>query len=72
MQVLETQDAVSPGGRRLKIKVVRSRSRDSGRRILVEENGHQIYDTDDCHDLANAVNKLDHWYAKELAAPPAS
>lgn len=68
MKVIETQHVKSPDGRDLTIQVLESRSRPgTGRRIVVQEAGQQIYDTDDCYDLANAVNRLDHWCAKEMA-----
>lgn len=43
-------------------------SRRTGRRIVVKEYGETVYDTDDCYDLANATNKLEHWISKLMAA----
>lgn len=39
--------------------------RNTGRRIQVHDaDGAELFDTDDCYDIANATNRLDLWLAE--------
>lgn len=49
--------------------VHKTSARRSGRRIQVRDNaGKVLFDSDDCFDLSNATNKLDHWLADTYPA----
>lgn len=51
-----------PGSPPLRGELYATRSRSSGRRIIVRDAAGLIQlDTDDCYDLANAINRLDLW-----------
>lgn len=48
-----------------------SRTRPSGRRIIVRgEAGVILFDTDDCHDQANALNAVEWWLAGYIGPSP--
>lgn len=40
--------------------------RPGGRRVIVREttSGAVLFDTDDCYDASNALNKLDQWLSR--------
>lgn len=59
----------SPCGRELEIELRKSSSRESGRRIVVFENGEQVLDTGERFDAANAMNEFELWW-KNSSKPP--
>lgn len=41
--------------------------RRGGRRIIVKDyRGAMLFDSDDAHDLASAMNSLDHWLDEKI------
>ncbi len=64
---VEAFDIRLPDGRSLEGLLYRSRSRRTGRRIIVKEAGHVVYDGDECYDLGNATNGLERWLDSIIA-----
>lgn len=76
-RIIEVFPITMKTGKALQGFLCDTRFRTAGRRIIVRnDDGIKLYDTDDCHDLANAMNGLDLWLVAEetrragLIVPP--
>lgn len=65
-QLIERFEITMSDGRKWQGESYRTNSRrERGRRLVVKDGQKVLFDTDDCHDLANARNSLDLWLAKQ-------
>ncbi len=66
--LVETFPIRLPDGREVTGSLLKTGSRPGGRRIVVHNDKGLLYDTDDCYDVGNASNKLEHWLRAQPGA----